>query len=101
MKSYLECQFCHKYFDAHQPDQEITNLDEWRVIPKAPHDLELIEGVAPTTTQEGLKPYYTCKECNAIFEDAEGKIAITGDLHKWRIIPQLEKPIENQIINQK
>ena len=55
------------------------------------HNLTLVEAVAATCTKDGSKAYYTCSECDDLFENADGtvkikdkatlKIAALG--HKW------------------
>ena len=82
LKSYLECDVCGKAFDQ-KTKEEITNLAEWRKIPKLEHDLVKIDRVEPTKDSEGIKEYYQCKMCKKYFTDNQGKNEI-DDLEVWK-----------------
>ena len=40
------------------------------------HNLALVAAVAATCTEDGSKEYYTCSECDDLFENAEGTVKI-------------------------
>ena len=40
------------------------------------HNLTLVAAVAATCTEDGNKAYYTCSECDDLFENAEGTVKI-------------------------
>lgn len=42
------------------------------------HKLELVEQVDPTCNDAGIKSYYACKGCDAIFADEKGEMVITS-----------------------
>ena len=82
LKSYLECTTCKKVFDP-KTKEEITNLEEWRKIPKLEHDLTKIDQVEPTEDKDGIKEYYQCNMCKKYYSDAQGKNEI-DDLEAWK-----------------
>lgn len=49
------------------------------------HDPVLVEGTAPTCTETGVKDYYDCSRCDAVFEDEAGATAI-DNLDEWKVI---------------
>ena len=97
LKSYLECTICGKAFDP-KTKEEITNLTEWRKIPKLEHDLTKIDKVEPTKDKDGIKEYYQCKMCKKYYSDAQGKNEIL-DLEAWKKgAGKLDKLPEYQVI---
>ncbi len=46
------------------------------------HDMERIDKIPPTCTENGKQTYYHCKSCDKYYEDAAGAKEIT-DLAKW------------------
>lgn len=89
VKEYYVCKECGEAFADGTISTAIDDLDEWKAgdgkIPGAggKHDLEKVDRVEPTETEDGVKEYYACKNCTAVFEDAEGKTEIT-DLSGWK-----------------
>ncbi len=60
------------------------------------HSLTIVDEVAPTCTDTGVKAYYTCSDCDEIFADAEGNTTIEAP----EIIPakdHIEEPFGTTI----
>ncbi len=51
------------------------------------HSGTLVSGTPATCTTEGVKDYYQCSICKAVFEDADCTKPIT-DLDSWKVIPE-------------
>ena len=52
---------------------------EQKTVGKTAHKLEIIAGNSATCTEDGTLEYYKCKDCGAMFSDADGKTAITAE----------------------
>ncbi len=84
-KDYYKCNGCDKLFDAETGGNEIT-LEAWKAGEgkiAAAHKLTKTDEVPATTTQYGVKAFWTCSECDKYFSDAEGKTEI-ADLEAWK-----------------
>ena len=71
---YWECITCGMYFEDEACKKEIT--DKNSVILVGHHELNHYAAVQATCTEGGNIEYWQCKNCYAMFSDAEGKIAI-------------------------
>ena len=67
---YWTCEVCGKYFSDATGKTEITK--EQTILPKSKHKLTLVPEKKATCTEDGNKAYYTCSDCDTLFEDAEG-----------------------------
>ena len=74
----------------------ITVTANWEDIPKD-HicNLEKVDKVEPTCTENGMKAYFRCEGCGKFYEDAAGKAEIT-DLAAWGTLEMLLHKDEDQ-----
>ena len=82
--AYWYCDRCEKYFSDAEGTKEIEK-DSW-IIPKLGHDLTEHEAKEAACKQAGNSAYWSCKNCDKYFSDAEGKTMIEKD--SW-VIPAL------------
>ena len=82
--AYWYCDRCEKYFSDAEGTKEIEK-DSW-IIPKLGHDLTEHEAKEAACKQAGNSAYWSCKNCDKYFSDAEGKTKIEKD--SW-VIPAL------------
>ena len=82
--AYWYCKKCDKYFSDAEGTKEIEK-DSW-IIPKLGHDLTEHEAKEAACKQAGNSAYWSCKNCDKYFSDAEGKTKIEKD--SW-VIPAL------------
>lgn len=71
---YWECVTCGMYFEDEACKKEIA--DKNSVILVGHHELNHYAAVQASCTEGGNIEYWQCKNCYAMFSDAEGKIAI-------------------------
>ena len=50
------------------------------------HNIKLVPGTPAKCTEDGVKDYYACSRCDAVFEDAAGTTPI-DNLDIWKVIP--------------
>lgn len=75
-KEYYTCSECGgKYLD--EKGETKVEKDEDLVIKATGHDLEKVEAKDATCEEDGNNEYYTCKNCDKVFKDAEGKTETT------------------------
>ena len=64
----------------------VTETDVTGPVAALGHDPVLVPGTPAKCTEDGVKNYYDCSRCDAVFEDAAGTILIS-DLDSWKVIP--------------
>ena len=74
---YWTCGNCHKLFSDEAGTKEITEADT--VVAKLGHDLTKTDAKAATCVKAGNSEYWTCKNCEKYFSDAEGNKEIEKD----------------------
>lgn len=77
----------------------VCGYEKTEAIAKLPvghkHELQIVEGVAPTCVDKGIETYYTCS-CGSKFSDAEGKneiaypVVVDATGHTEVVIPAIE-----------
>lgn len=86
------CARCEKYFEDEDGDSLIGNeaaYDKWidvgggGYLAPVKHELTEIPQVDPQCEVAGVKHYYQCDDCKALFEDEDGKTPIS-DLAAWK-----------------
>lgn len=56
----------------------ICDKEDYKAIPKVPHNLTSHEKKEATDTEDGWEAYWTCTECGKYFSDASGEYEIHG-----------------------
>ncbi|MGM9646304.1 MAG: hypothetical protein ACI3XS_06405 [Eubacteriales bacterium] len=84
-EEYWSCSVCGKYYADEAGTVEITNIDEWGILPSH-HTLTKVDKVAPDCTNNGKEAYWSCSACNKYFEDEAATVEIT-DISTWGILP--------------
>ena len=72
-----ECSVCGDKKDLVKHDYKDGFCDACGYKDNHVHNLTLVAAVAATCTEDGSKEYYTCSECDDLFENAEGTVKIT------------------------
>ena len=92
---------CGKYFADAEGKTEIT--EEKTILPKSKHKLTLVPEKKATCTEDGNTAYYTCADCDKLFEDAEGTKEITledtvikAEGHKMTHVEAKEPTVEEE-----
>ena len=73
---WYECSVCGDKKDLVKHDYKDGFCDACGYKDNHVHNLTLVAAVAATCTEDGSKEYYTCSECDDLFENAEGTVKI-------------------------
>ena len=91
-EGYFTCGNCDKVFEDAAGEIE-TSVEE-RVLEKLGHNMEETPAKAATCTEDGTKGYFTCGNCDKVFEDAAGK---TETSVEERFLAALEHQYETKV----
>ena len=74
--AYYRCLGCGKYYEDKDASVEIRDKSSV-VKPKTPHEMTFFEAEEATCSKPGNVAYYSCSNCEKLFEDSEGEREIS------------------------
>ena len=104
-KEHYRCSTCNKYYEDEEGKIAITTtISTWKSNAgklAAHHNVEKVDGKAPTTKEDGWKDHFKCTKCNKLFVDENATIEITK-FNVWKVngglLPKLASNINLGLI---